>query len=244
MTDLARRPGKNGTGSAGRTANRAATHTPGSQDEHQPHGFRPSTRRRNRIVIGVVLAALAIAGNLWVYSGIDDSEPVLQVSRDVPAGEQITADSVRTVRVDVDGSVDVVPADQLTAIVGTYAKVRLVSGSLVTPAALQPQPLVASGSSVVAILVPDGSLPIGLRERAPVDLVLPSLSSAGDDAPSKPTVVPGRVVGLPSTPDSAVGVLSLSVEVAAGDAALVAASDGVRVVLREPSADEAVPEGS
>jgi hypothetical protein len=39
-------------------------------------------------------------------------------------------------------------------------------------------------------------------------------------------------------------VLSLSVEVAAGDAALVAASDGVRVVLREPSADEAVPEGS
>lgn len=240
MTDLARRPGNNGT----RSANRSTITTPGTQDGHRPHGFRPSTRRRNRIAFGVVLAALAIAGNLWVYSGVDDSESVLQVSRDVPAGEQISADALRAVQVDVDGSVDVVPADQLTSIVGTYAKVRLVSGSLVTSAALQSQPLVASGSSVVAILVPDGSLPIGLRERAPVDLVLAGSSSAVDNAPSEPMVVPGRVVGLPSTPDSAVGLLSLSVEVEADTAALVAASDGVRVVLREPIADAAAEEGS
>ncbi len=47
--------------------------------------------------------------------------------------------------------------------------------------------------------------------------------------------IPGRVVGLPADTSSALGLQSLSVEVAADDAATVAAADDVRVVLVEPS---------
>ena len=148
-------------------------------------GFQPASRRRNRIAAGVALAAIAIGGNLWVYSNLDTSEPVVQAVRDIPAGEQITTDMLRTVDVDVDSTVNVIAGDQLDSLVGSYAKVRLVSGSLVTAEALQPTPLVTPGASVVAIQVADGSLPIGLRERVPVLLVVPADRSAADSVPPR-----------------------------------------------------------
>jgi hypothetical protein len=196
-------------------------------------GFQPVPRRRNRIALGVLLAAIAIGGNLFVYAGIDSSEPAVQVVRDVPAGEQLTADMLRTVDVDADSTVNLVAGERLDSLVGTYAKVRLVSGSLLTAEALQPGPLVSAGSSVVAIQVADGTLPIGVRERVAITLVI-----LGDTGP---TSIDARVVGLPVATSSALGVESLSVEVDADDAATVAAADDVRVVLVEPNDDPASP---
>ncbi len=200
-------------------------------------GFTPTSRRRSRIAAGVALAAVAIGGNLLVYSNLDASKPVVQAVRDVPAGEQITSDMFRTVDVDVDSTVNVIDGDRLDSLVGTYAKVRLVAGSLVTAESLQAVPLVTPGSSVVAIQVADGALPAGLRERSAIVLVVPAGRS--EDGVSA-TSVPGRVVGLPSATSSALGLQSLSVEVAAGDAATIAAADDVRVVLVDPAEDPAV----
>jgi hypothetical protein len=182
---------------------------------------------------GAVLAAAAVGGNLLVYSSLDDAEPVVQVVRDVAAGEQLTADMFRTVDADVDATVNVVAGDRLPGLVGSYARVRLVSGALVTAEAIQLRPLVEPGNAVVAIQVPAGSLPVGLRERSRVDLVLPPAA----DGPI--VSVTGRVVGLPVRSDTAVGTESISVELASSDAVAVAAADDVRVVLREPAADPA-----
>ena len=199
-------------------------------------GFTPASRRRSRIAAGVALAAVAIGGNLLVYSNLDESKPVVQAVRDVPAGEQITSDMFRTVAVDVDSTVNVIDGDRLDSLVGTYAKVRLVAGSLVTAESLQAVPLVTPGSSVVAIQVADGALPTGLRERSAVVLVIPAERSP-DGASATP--VPGRVVGLPTATSSALGLQSLSIEVAADDAASIAAADDVRVVLVDPADDPA-----
>jgi hypothetical protein len=215
------------------TAARPASEGAGTTSSGQ--GFQPAARRRNRIAAGVALAAIAIGGNLYVYSALNAAEPVVQAVRDVPAGEQITADMLRTVDVDVDSTVNVIAGDRLDSLVGSYAKVRLVAGSLVTVEALQPTPLVTAGMSVVAIQVADGSLPIGLRERVPVLLVVP-----GDGSDAGVVSVAGRVVGLPTDTSTALGLQSLSVEVAAADAATIAAADDVRVVVVEPSEDPAV----
>ena len=179
---------------------------------------------------------MAIGGNLLVYSNLDQSKPVVQAVRDVPAGEQITSDMFRTVAVDADSTVNVIDGDRLDSLVGTYAKVRLVAGSLVTAESLQAIPLVTPGSSVVAIQVADGALPAGLHERSPVVLVVPAERSAGR---RRRHSVPGRVVGLPTATSSALGLQSLSIEVAAGDAASIAAADDVRVVLVDPADDPA-----
>ena len=206
-------------------------------DELPAGGFRPASRRRARIAGGAALVAVAIGGNVAVYSGLHDRDSVLQVIRDVPAGEQVTADDLRSIDVDADDTLRVVGADQLPAIVGEYAKVRLIAGSLLVAEALQSSSLVSAGSAIVAIQVPEGALPIGLRERSQVRLVVPVVGDATTGG--APTVVSGRVVGLPTAPLTATGTLSLSVELAEEVAASVAASDEVRVVLIEPGTDDA-----
>jgi hypothetical protein len=197
-------------------------------------GFRPASRRRSRLAAGVGLAAAAVGGNLLVYSSLDRREPVLQVVADVPAGAQISADDLRVVEVSTDSSVNAVPGDQLPLVVGKYAKVRLVAGSLVVAEALQDGALVSPGAAIVALLVPEGSLPVGLRERSRVLLV------ARPDSAASSAVAPveGVVVGLPSTPATVSGQQSVSVEVPVDAAAAIAASDDVRVVLLEPVTSE------
>ena len=202
-------------------------------------GFRTNTRRRNRIAAGVALGALAVGGNLLVYTSLDDSEPVVQAATDIPAGTEITVEMLRTVEVDVDSTVQVVAGDDLDLDAGRYAKVRIVAGSLVTSPALQAEPLVSAGRAVVAVTVDAGSLPIGIRERSRVQLVVVDRAVGGPDAGGS-AHVEGRTVGLPNTTDSAIGRQTISVEVEEDEADVVAAADDVRVVLLEQRPDPAV----
>lgn len=204
--------------------------------ERPIRGFRPSARRRSRMAIGAALAAVAIGGNVIVYSNLDQRTEVLQVVRDVPAGAQLVAADLRPVQVGADASVRIVSADQVGSVVGQHAKVRLVAGSLVVTESLQPAPLVSPGAAVVAVQVPEGALPLGLRERSQVQLVLAPGRTGDVDTI---VVVPGRVVGLPVGSSAVTGRVSLSVEVDEPVAATVAASDDVRVVLMEPGTDAA-----
>lgn len=210
---------------------------PAVANDPPPRGFRPASRRRARVAGGAALVAVAIGGNLLVYSSLDDRESVLQVVRDVPAGAQVAVEDVRPIEVDADDTLRSVRADRLSTVVGQFARVRLVSGSLVVAEALQSTPLVSPGAAVVAVQVPEGALPIGLRERSQVQLVVPA-SGDGSTA-SAPTIVSGRVVGLPTAPTTVTGTRSLSVEVSEESAATVVASDDVRVVLIHPGTDAA-----
>ena len=135
-------------------------------------GFRPTSRRRSRIASGVALGAVAVAGNVLVYSSVDDRQLVLQAVRDVPAGAAVTQSDLGVVSVDVADSVRTIPSDEMTTTIGRYAKVRLVAGSLVVHEALQDRPLVSPGAGITAVQVPEGALPVGLRERSRVQLVI------------------------------------------------------------------------
>jgi hypothetical protein len=215
--------------------------SPMSSDTSAAQGFRPAARRRSRVMVGAAFVALAVGGNLLVYSNLDQRTEVLQLVRDVPAGSLIQAGDLRAVAVGADASVRTVEAGQLDAVVGRYAKVRLVAGSLLVAETLQPEPLVSPGSAIVAVQIPEGALPAGLRERSRVQLVLPPLRN--DDTGSL-VIVTGRVVGLPTSPSSVTGRASLTVEVEESLAAAVAARDDVRVVLLEPGVDLADSKGS
>lgn len=197
-----------------------------------PRGFRPVSRRRARIAAGAAIAAVAVAGNVAIYSSLDASEEVLQVVRDVRAGEQLTAADLRSVAVDVDDSVPVLAADETARVIGQYARVHLASGSLLVEQLVQPQPLVAAGKAVVAIAVVPSAIPDGLRERSRVELVVPA-----PGAEAAPVIVPGRVVARGAEVDSISGRFPLSLEVDTTDAATVAAADDVRVVLLDPAGD-------
>lgn len=209
-----------------------------SSNGRDPQGFRPASRRRARIAGGAALAALAIGGNVLVYSSLDQTTDVLQVVTNVRAGERIEASDVRTVSVDIDDNVPAVPADRIGTVVGQYARTYIASGSLVVAQVLQPTPLVTPGTSIVSIEVRPTAVPSGLRERSRVELVVDN----GDDVP--PTVVGGRVVARPGDEASSQGDVALSVEVAAADAASVVIADEVFVVLLDPGVDPATDDGA
>jgi hypothetical protein len=156
------------------------------------------------------------------------------VVRDLPAGSQIGADDLRSIELSVDPSLAVVKTVDLASVIGEFTKVRIVGGGLLASGLLQSKPLVAAGSAVVAVTIPSGELPAGLRERSQVQIVIPAV---GDEIQVAPVV--GRVVGLPAAPDSVTGQMSVSFEVAVADAVTVASATRVRVVLLDPGTDPA-----
>jgi hypothetical protein len=202
--------------------------TPTSRERPSSTPARISSRARGRLALGALVVAIGVLINLAIYRSVDDKSPVLQLNRDVPAGQQISADDFRTVEIGADGAFRSVPSSDLNAVVGSYAKVRLIAGTLLAREALQAGPLVAPGASVVAVTVPAGEVPIGLRERSRVSVVI-----VASDRTS--TSVNGTVVGLPSQAGSS-GQVSVSIELAAGDAGAVAAAEKVRLVLLDPGA--------
>jgi hypothetical protein len=197
-------------------------------------GFRPSSRSRLRIAIGTLLSLTAVGVVLVVFSTADRRVAVLQVVRELPAGSQIGAGDLRSIELSTDPSLAVVKTVDLAGVIGQYTKVRIVTGGLLASGLLQSQPLVAPGSAVVAVTIPSGELPAGLRERSQVQIVFPAV---GDEVQVAPVV--GRVVGLPAAPDSVTGQMSVSFEVAIGDAVTVASAARVRVVLLDPGTDPA-----
>ncbi|HEY0518730.1 MAG TPA: SAF domain-containing protein [Ilumatobacteraceae bacterium] len=169
---------------------------------------------------------------LLVFSTADRRVSVLQVVHDLPAGSRIAAEDLRSVELSVDPTLAVVASSNIAAVVGQYAKVRIVTGGLLATGLLQAGALVAPGSAVVAVTIPSGELPAGLRERSQVEIVMPT---TGDDVAPGPVI--GRVVGLPDAPDSVTGQLSVSFELSAVDAVAVASAKNVRVVLLDPGVD-------
>jgi SAF domain len=209
---------------------------PATAERAEPRGFRPTSRRRSRIAAGAVLAAFAIGGNVLLYTSLDDKTEVLQLVRDVRAGEVVTGADLRVVEVDLDPTVPAVAADDLGLVVNRYARVFLPAGSLIFDQLVQPTPLVTEGAGVVAVEVRPSQIPAGVTTRSQVLLVIVP------DGDADLFVANGRVVRHGGS-DEGGGVAALSVEVAVDDAPLVAAADDVRVVLVEAGIDPATEQG-
>ena len=153
-----------------------------------PRGFRPASRRRARIAVGAFVAAIAVVGNLLVYSSLDHKTEVLQVVRDIPAGEIVSASDLRVVAVDVDATVATVAPSDIGSVANQYARVHIAAGTLMVPVLVQPTPLVTRGQGVVAVEIRPSQLPAGLHERSRVMLVVV------DHDGSPGLVTEGRVV--------------------------------------------------
>ena len=194
--------------------------------------FRPSSRRRSRVAVGAALAAVAVGGNVLLYTSLDAKTEVVQIVRNVRAGDPVTLADVRVVAVDLDPSIPVVNASDIGLIVNQFASVFIPSGSMVTAVQVQPTPLVAAGKGVVSVEIRPTRVPSGLRERSQILVVI---VPNNDDEPLFETT--GRVVARGSEIDGVSGVMPLSVEVSEQDVAAVAAGNDVRIVLLDPSND-------
>jgi hypothetical protein len=113
----------------------------------------PSRRRSPMMVsLGVVLVVVgALAGWRYVASASNGARPYLAVYRSVPVGDQITAADLQTVTITSAHGLAPIPAAQETRVIGEYATVALVPGSLLTDGEIATSNAIGPGQALIGL---------------------------------------------------------------------------------------------
>jgi hypothetical protein len=159
--------------------------------------------------LGIVLVVVgALAGWQYVASASSGSHPYLAIYQQVPVGEQITAADLQVVSIVPVHGLTPIPSSQMSRVVGQYAKVALVPGTLVTNAQLTPTNAVGPNQALVGLKLAATQRPgRALRPGDKVMLVaVPDQNGAVDaDSPTLPMLQASVVdVGSPDTDNTAV----------------------------------------
>ncbi len=204
-------------------------------------GLRMRPQRPMRAVVGALVVVASVVAALAIYTRIGNRTDVLAVARDVLAGEQIGADDLEVVAISSDDGIPTVPASQRNTIVGQYARVRLLSGSLLVADSVQAKPLVDPDRVLMSVVVPVGLVPVGLREQSRVVLVVTPPTPGGQRPP--PVLVEAVVAAVPrnlgevvGSADAGQGMVALGVEVPPPYVGVVGEAAAVSVGVLDGSA--------
>ena len=194
-----------------------------------------------RALVGALVVVASVVAALAIYTRIGNRTEVLAVARDVLAGEQISDDDLEVVSISSDDGIPTVPASQRNTIVGQYARVRLLSGSLLVADSVQAKPLVDPDRVLMSVVVPVGLVPVGLREQSRVVLVVTPptpAASARHRSSSRPSSPPCRATSARSSvrPTPVRGWSPSAVEVPPPYVGVVGEAEAVSVGVLDGSA--------
>lgn len=200
---------------------------------------QPRQRRRGLLLLGVLVVAGGGALGYHTVNGLSDRVPVLVMTRDVPLGQQLTANDVTTTTVGVDDLVGTVPSLELPRVIGMRAAADLIGGMLLQPRLVTDRVTPLGDQQLVPVAVKPSRLPA--RGLHPGDSIVVVATSEGQPTPTTKAFVMPRIEAIvdqvkgPDTDGLMVVDLIVSARVGADLAAR--ASDGeVAMVLNPRSA--------
>jgi len=194
---------------------------------------RPATARRVRsrvhtqwLALGAALVVLAGVLVAWGLSQAAERVQVVQVAREVRAGEVLQAGDLTITGVAYDGVVQgLVPAASMHALVGRVAAIDFTQGALVQVGMWSDLPPLADGEDRVGAVLAAGRFPVGLT-RGDV-----AVAAAIDDT-TEFAAVAVRVLDALEGPDGDL-VITLAVDQASAVAvAQLAATEQLLLVGR------------
>ena len=189
----------------------------------------PRAARAVRPAVNAKLAALAagiivlsVAGAAALFATVSGTSPVVVAAAPLAKGQIIEAADLSTAAVAADPTVQVVPADQLSALVGQRAAVDIPAGALLAASSVTRDLVPGPGQSLIGVPVtssqaPLADLPPGTRVRL---VQMPEASAAGGATSAPAAPVHAVVVSSGFATD---GVRVIDVTVDASDAAQVTA---------------------
>lgn len=188
-----------------------------------PRRVRQRHIRRGWVGVGVLAIVLAALGSATLFRAIGPSQAYLALARDVPVGAQLTSEDLRVVRLNSSPGLSPVPERDVAEVIGAYAAVPLVAGSLLSPAHLTDEPVPGPGEQLVAIGLSPERLPSNdLRPGQPVLLVATDRQLAReDDSNAVPRTFSARVHEIRDTGGRSSDVV-VSLLVSERDGAVVA----------------------
>jgi hypothetical protein len=183
-------------------------------------------RNRSRVAAGALVLAATTLGAVVVFGRVGDRQAVLAMARTVEVGEIVGAGDLRVVHVSADPGLQAVPAADRSRVVGHPAAVRLVSGSLLSPAEVGVGAGLPEGTALVGAVVKAGQFPLGLAPGDTVALVTAPASGTGITVSAETTAEPPTaiVVAIEHAAD-ATGNTAVSLQLPA-EAALAVAGAG------------------
>ena len=204
----------------------------------------PRRRRPGMIALSVALVGAGILASTAVYSATNRTVPVLVAEANVPAGALIRAGDVGTASVSVGAGVQVIPASQLSQVVGQVAGVTLHPGMLLTAAELATQRPPAPGQVLVPLPVRPSALPASGLQPGDHVLVVGTPGAQGqagsaNAAPAMSVPVAGVVAAVSTAASNdGFGVVDVLVPAKSGADLAAQASTGqfaVIVTKRSPA---------
>jgi hypothetical protein len=201
-----------------------------------PRLVRQRRVRRGWLAAGVLLVALSALGSAALFRAVGPAQEYLALADDVPVGALVTTSDLIVVRLNHPPGLSLVSAADADLVVGRYAAVPLVAGTLVSRAQLTTQPVPGPGEQLVAVPLSRNQLPGGvLRAGDPVLLVATDGRAVGQRGQEPPRTFDARV-HLVRPAEGRGGDVVVSLLVATGDGAVVAnlAASGRMAVVRVP----------
>jgi hypothetical protein len=155
---------------------------------------RPLPRRRRNLpltVAGALLVAGCALASAMVLTDAGHREPVLALTRTVPAGGVLSGADLRVERVSADQSARLVPASAEPTTVGRTAGESLPAGTLLSFSALGAAGQPVAGQADLGVQVSAGQYPSGLAAGNHVEIL---------DAPSSSQGSGSVAAATPATP--------------------------------------------
>jgi hypothetical protein len=197
-----------------------------------PRAVRPAINMRLAgVAVGIIV--LSVAGAAALFSTVSGTSPVVVAAVPLAKGQIIGQDDLTTAAVAADPTVQVLPAEQLPALVGQRAAVDVPAGSLLTPASVTGDPVPGPGEALVGIPVTSAQAPLSdLAPGTAVRLVHVADASGPAGAPAAPDDPVRAVVVSSGFAQDGVRVIDVTVDAAtAPTVGAWAAGGGVAVVV-------------
>jgi hypothetical protein len=168
----------------------------------------PRRRRPGMIALAVALIGVGVLGSAALYARQNHQVPVLMVIAAVPAGEVVTSADIGTTSVAAGPGIQVIPANQLSQVLGLIAATSLRPGTLLAASELTTAEPPVSGEVLVPVAVRPSVLPAGgLLPGDDVLVVATTVvpgggaSSGTGSAPILTRPVPAVVAQVSASPD-------------------------------------------
>lgn len=192
----------------------------------------PRRRRPGMMALAVALVGVGILASVAAYAATSHRVSVVVVTANVPAGSVITAGAVGTASVSVGSGVQVVPAGQMSQVVGQIAGTTLHPGMLLAASELATQRPPAPGEVLVPLPVKPSILPasgIGSGDHVVIEATPGTQGDSGSSSstPALAAPVAGVVEAVNLVPDAdGYDVIDVLVAQTSGDAVAAQASTG------------------
>lgn len=200
----------------------------------QRRGVPVRPRNPARVAIAVLLVVGSALLTMQLYRSAGERKPYLVLVNDVPVGQRLTDADVRVAEIATDVGVNAVPARDRAAVVGQVVRNPLTKGQLLTTDALARESVVPEGKAVVALSVPEGVVPGGVRSGDRIWLIVRN----SDDPGAVAGAVDATLYDL-ATSQSAAGFITITALVDVGrvnTVSVAASSERVSVVWVDPTA--------